>query len=218
MNIDIAIDAFRLIAEPRTSGAFYVAELTKALNDQDGIGIITLLLPRPVDKNFLFSNLLALERVRVIQPSAPCFPERSFCSNLWWIQGVIPKLLKKQPPDWFIAPYHQTPLRLNRKTLVITLIMDVCGLSPFAGYYWYKKGPYRHLINFMTALLRADVFVYISYHTKQSFEHIFPFAKWRKSAVINCGLTLQTLSPVDLILSWLVFVCIEKKEGKRAWF
>lgn len=184
MNVEVAIDAFRLVGEPRTSGAFVVSGFTRELEKSNAIRGITLLLPRSPGKDFMFNDLLSLSKVDIVYPPKPYFPEQNFRSQVHWIQVVIPALLKNRRISHMIAPYHQTPVFLPRSIKVATIICDICGILPSAGYYYHKKGPYRHWFNFLTALWRADAFIYISEHTKHAFERAFPVARKRPSVVI----------------------------------
>lgn len=184
MRITLAIDAFRLVGEPRTSGAFVVAGFTRELARSNAIREIALLLPRSPDKDFMFNDLLSLSKVDTICPPRSYFPERNFRSQVYWIQVVLPALLKSRRVSHMIAPYHQTPVALPRSIRVATIICDICGILPSAGYYYHKKGPYKHWFNFLTALWRADAFIYISEHTRNAFERTFPVARKRPSVVI----------------------------------
>lgn len=180
----MAIDAFRLIAEPRTSGAVLVSEIVRELHQQAAIAQIRLVLPRQPDGDFLFGDLLKMAKVTSLVPRRPCYPENGFARNAHWIQVVIPGILRTEDIGYFIAPYHQTPLFLSRSVRVMTVIADICGLLPSAGYVYHRAGPYRHWFNFLTALARADGFSYISRYTKKAFEGRFGVAKRKPSLVI----------------------------------
>lgn len=183
-GISIAIDAFRLISEPHTSGAFVISEIVREIQHRPEINKITLLLPRKPDSGFLFKDLPTIEKVNILFPEKQYFPEKNFRGNILWVQFIIPRLLKNVRITHLISPYHQTPVFLRRSIKVITIINDLCGLLPSAGYFYHKKGPYRHWFNFLTALARADAIAYISIYTKNTFEHAFPYAKQRPSLVI----------------------------------
>lgn len=191
----VAIDAFRLIDEPYTSGATYVAELTTTLAALPDIELVKLILPRAPDSTFRYRHLVALAGVTVAWPETATHPSSSYRSTLSWIQRTIPKLLRGTDVDWYVAPYHQAPVGLRRTTKVITVIHDVCGLFPSSGYYWHKKGPYRHLTNFVTALWRSDALVYVSEHTASRFRRLFPWARSKASRVILNRVAEPGLSP-----------------------
>jgi len=93
-EIYIAIDAFRLVSEPQTSGAFMVSEIVREIGQNPAIKQITLLVPRKPGADFLFNDLLSVEKVNFIFPEKPHIPEKNFRSNIQWIQFTIPKLLK----------------------------------------------------------------------------------------------------------------------------
>jgi len=192
-DIYLAIDAFRLVSEPHTSGAFVVSEIVRELQHRPEIKKITLLLPRKPDNEFLFKDLLVIEKVDILVPEKEYFPERNFRGNIKWIQFVIPQLLGDVRITHLISPYHQAPVFLRRQIKVITIICDMCGVLPSAGYYYHKKGPYRHWFNFTTALWRSNAFVYISEYTKDVFEQMFPSVKKKISVVIYPKPTISGL-------------------------
>jgi glycosyltransferase involved in cell wall biosynthesis len=196
-DIRVAVDAFRLIAEPHTSGAVMVSEIVRQLHRHAAIAQISLVLPRKPDSDFQFGDLLNIAHVATLIPRQPCFPEKGFVRNLHWIQVVIPGILKTADISYFIAPYHQTPVFLRRSVRVLTIINDICGLLPSAGYVYYKTAVYRHWFNILTALQRADGFAYISAYTKGTFERAFPNAKRRPSMVIYPKPTISFLAPGD---------------------
>jgi glycosyltransferase involved in cell wall biosynthesis len=68
--------------------------------------------------------------------------------------------------DFFIAPYHQTPLLIPKSIRVATVIHDFCGLKRSAGYHLLKKYFYLHLFSFATAWMRADKLIPISEYTR----------------------------------------------------
>lgn len=180
----LAIDAFRLVDEPGTSGATYVAALAKALAARREVGSVTLLVPRAPDASFSYEELYDHGRIGFVWPPTPTHPAAHFRGTVKWIQRTVPRLVRGLEADWYLAPYHQTPVALPGRVRVLTVIHDVCGLLPSAGYRWNKRAPYRHLFNFLTALWRSDGLVYISNHTKSRFERLFPLATRKRSRVI----------------------------------
>lgn len=180
----VAIDAFRLVDEPGTSGATYVTVLTKLLIGRPEVASVTLLVPREPDASFGYSELLDLDLVNFAWPRQAAYPSKDFRRTVKWIQITVPRLMRRVKADWYIAPYHQAPVALPRSVRVLTVIHDVCGLLPSAGYRWDKKAPYRHLFNFLTGVWRSDAFVYVSGHTKSRFERLFPWTRRSISRVI----------------------------------
>lgn len=180
----IAIDAFRLITEPQGSISFVVSELVREIVKHPSIKKIILLLPSKPGSDFLFQDLISNEKIMPLFPEKSYFPAKNFRRTTLWIQFVLPKMIRHLQITHFIAPYHQAPIFLRSRVKVITIIHDICGILPKAGYHYYKKAPYRHWFNFITALIRSNAFIYVSIHTKRAFEHLFPYAKRRKSSII----------------------------------
>ncbi len=202
----LAIDAFRLVSQPQTSGAFIVSELVREISKIPRIKKIILLLPENPGDDFLFSDLLENQKTVFLFPEKPFFPHKYFHSTVMWIQFTIPKLLQKVEITHFIAPYHQAPIFLKHRIKVVTIIHDICGILQSAGSSYLKKSPYRHWINFLTALIRSNAFVYVSEHTKKSFERLLPYAKHRPSSVIYPKPTIthpsNRLEIESLITQW----------------
>ncbi len=190
----LAIDAFRLVSEPKTSGAFVVSELVREISRHPNIKKIFLLVPEKPSSNFSFQDLLANNKIDILCPEKPCAPHRNFRNSLKWIQFEIPKLIKNVEITHFLAPYHQAPIFLKHQIKVITIIHDICGILPSAGANYFKKSPYRHWINFFTALARSDAFIYDSEFTKSSFEHLFHSSKKKPCRVIY---PKPTITPVS---------------------
>ena len=76
-DIYLAIDAYRLISEPNTSGAFQVYELALDLSKQSSISQVILLLPREIDGRFNFQDLLSIEKIKW-KFLKTCFPEKLY--------------------------------------------------------------------------------------------------------------------------------------------
>ena len=125
---------------------------------------------------------------------------------------MIPTLLKNSQITHLISPYHQTPLFLDRSIKSITIIHDICGILPSAGYQYYKKGPYRHWFNFLTSLIRADGLVYVSKHTKTKFEQLFPFVKKRPSKICYSKPTIAANKDYNEFMNLLEVLGIKYKE------
>lgn len=196
----LAIDAYRLVSEAKTSGAFLVYELAMDLSKQTEINEIILLLPRKPDIGFNFPKIFSTNKIRVEISSEECYPEKNFLENIKWIQWTIPKLLKRIQATHLLSPYHQTPIMIKRAIIIITYIHDICGIKPSAGYSYFKKGPYKHWINFITALIRTDGYIYNSKYTKKVFESTFQMVKKKPNIVIYPKPTIsESLSPAKTI-------------------
>jgi glycosyltransferase involved in cell wall biosynthesis len=196
MGITVAIDAFRIIAEPKTSGATYVVELTKALAQLPEVDHVYLLLYTRPDKEFMFEDILALKGVVPIWPEKAILPPSSVWRTLLWIQFHIPRMLRYRIPntDFFIAPYHQTPLLIPKSIRVATVIHDFCGLKRSAGYHLLKKYFYLHLFSFVTAWIRADKLIPISEYTRRDMLRLM----WGVQArVTHPLLNAVTSKPID---------------------
>jgi glycosyltransferase involved in cell wall biosynthesis len=200
MALSVAIDAFRLVAEPLTSGAIYVAELARSLSGLPEIQKLFLLLPREPGHDFIYKSLIALDNIEIICPKYNVFPERNFHSELYWIQLIIPSLLRPRVRsiDYYIAPYHHPPIFLPKKIRTITVIHDVCGLRPDCGSSKTKKGFYHHLLRFLVASIRSNLFITISEYTKKRFEKSFPFLSPRLSKVVYNGTNCKLVTDVTV--------------------
>jgi hypothetical protein len=196
MGITIAIDAFRIIAEPKTSGATYVAELTKALVQLTEVDRVYLLLYTEPNKEFMFEDVLVLRGVVPIWPKKAILPPSSIWRTLLWIQFHIPRMLRHRIPntDFFIAPYHQTPLLVPKSIRVATVIHDFCGLKRSAGYHFLKKYFYLHLFSFATAWMRADKLIPISEYTRRDMLRLMRRVRTRVTPPL---LNAVTSKPVE---------------------
>lgn len=176
VGITVAIDGYRLVAEPKTSGAVYAAELIQALINQNDIDRIYILLSSKPDQNFTFKNLLHQKKALAIYPQKPANPETSTLGNIKWIQIQIPNLLSKHAVgiSYYIAPYHQTPILIPKTTRVATIIHDFCGLKRNSGYHPLMKQFYVHIFNFISAWLRADILIPISDFTRKDTLKFMP--------------------------------------------
>jgi glycosyltransferase involved in cell wall biosynthesis len=189
MSFRIAVDSFRLVGEPRSSISVYVSELATSLATVAQVEKLYLLVPRKPGSDFQYSGLSAIGNVQFIYPERPHFPEKSFASQVSWVQWQIPRLIRTidKPIDYFVAPYHHPPLHLSRKVRVVTVIHDLCGLEKDSGYPKTSKWFYRHLLMFLLAFLRSDRLIPISNYTRTRLIERFPFVSHRVSEVVyNC--------------------------------
>ena len=189
MPFSVVIDGFRLVTAPRTSHATYIADLVECLSTLGAIKRVYLLLPRAPVNDPSCSKLIKLNKVEAVWQATKSYPERTFRSQIYWVQRVIPQLIQtiKDSVDCYIAPYHHPPILLPKKIRVVTVIHDVCGIKSSAGYYKTKKGFYQHLFMFALTAVRSDVIVPISNYTKREFSCSFPFLRSRVSEVVyNC--------------------------------
>lgn len=187
--ISVAIDAFRLISEPRTSGAAYVAELVKSLSVLEDVRKLYLLLPRRPASDFIYTELLTLKNVEFLYPANEVFPARNFKSQIYWIQTEIPHLIQQLSDtiNYYVAPYHHPPLILPKTIRTVTVVHDLCGLQSSCGYSKRKKGFYRHFFMLLIASIRSDVLIPISEYTKTQIIKQFPYVSSRVSNIVyNC--------------------------------
>jgi glycosyltransferase involved in cell wall biosynthesis len=195
MGLSVAIDAFRLVAEPLTSGAVYASELARSLSILPEIERIYLLVPRKPGSDFIYADLLGLEKIEFVWPINEVFPERNFRSQSYWIQWVILHLVRTQlrSIDYYIAPYHHPPVLLRRKTNVITVIHDLCGLRTDCGYAKSKKAFYEHLFMLIIAWIGSGLLIPISKYTQEQLKKTFPFFGSRISNVVYNGVSARTV-------------------------
>lgn len=206
MGIVIAIDAFRLVAEPRTSGAVYVAEMAKALSQQADVDRIYLLLSSKPDENFVYAEVLLYRGVVAVWPEGQINPASSGVNNTLWIQIHVPRLIARQASDTkvFIAPYHQTPIIIPRSVRVATVIHDFCGLRKSSGYHPLSRRFYSHLFNFITAWVRADRLIPISDYTRRDILRLMRVRAGRLTPYLLNSVTTQPIdadSICDLMVS-----------------
>ena len=196
MGLSVTIDAFRLVTEPFTSNAIYVSELVKSQSVLDEFNKVYLLVPRKPGYDFIYNDLLHLKNVEFIWPNSDVFPERTFGSQVYWIQWVIPHLVRRRigSTHYYVAPYHHPPLLLPRKLRVVTVIHDLCGLRADCGYGKTKKGYYRHLFMFVMASIRSDLLIPISEYTRSQLKRTFPFLGPRIANVVYNGVSGDTVS------------------------
>jgi glycosyltransferase involved in cell wall biosynthesis len=186
MGVSIGIDGFRLLTAPKTSHATYISDLVTSLSTVGEIDHLHLFIPRRPLKDSSFSELAKITKLECVWPEEECYPERSFRSQVYWVQYVIPRLVRVRAStiDCYIATYHHPPMFLPTNVRVVTVIHDVCGLRSSAGYSKMKKGFYQHLLMFILAGLRSDVLIPISHRTKTEFARSFPFLRRRISGVV----------------------------------
>lgn len=191
--LSVAIDAFRLISEPRTSGAVYVAELVKSLSVLPDIKKLYLLVPKRPGSDFIYTELLNLKNVAFLYPANEVFPARNFRSQIFWIQKEIPHLIRQlsDTTNYYVAPYHHPPIILARGIRIVTIIHDLCGLEARCGYSKNKKGFYRHLMMFLIASIRSDCLIPISKYTQKQLLKHFPYVSSKVSNVVYNGVSSQ---------------------------
>lgn len=181
----IAIDSFRLVSEPWTSGAIYVSELTESLAALPEVHELILFLPRRPQRDFVYEKLLDHEKVECVYPTDEAFPESGFRSQVGWIQKRIPRLVRSlgRNIDYFVAPYHHPPIFLPKEIEIVTVIHDLCGLG--IGYPKTRLGFYRHLSMLLTAYLRSDKVIPISEYTRAQLVGRFPGISSKVTAVVH---------------------------------
>lgn len=193
-NLDVGIDAFRLISEPLTSGAIYASELTQALSELPEIRELYLFIPSKPKEDFIYKSLLRNKKVKFVFPEIERFPARRFRSQFHWIQVEIPRLIRNLDTslNFYIAPYHHPPILLPKRVRVVTIIHDLCGLG--IGYPKTKKSFYHHVIQFILSGIRSDSLIPISEFTKKQLQAHMPFAAKRVTDVVYNTVTCK---PVD---------------------
>jgi glycosyltransferase involved in cell wall biosynthesis len=191
--INIAIDAFRLVGNPYSSHAIYVYELVKSLLKNDEISHIYLLIPDRPQDHPMYGELAAQAKITFVV-SGKKYVIRRFTHELLWVQFGVIEALKSipVPVQYLICQYHQCPVWVSRRIKVITIVHDLCGLNTFF-YPRLKKGLYRHYTNFLTSLIRTDLFIPISEFTRSELIRIFPSSKSRIGKVVHNNLSIDTV-------------------------
>ncbi|RRR99942.1 glycosyltransferase [Aquabacterium soli] len=209
-KIRVAIDGFRIVCERNTSGRAYAVELIAALSLRPEIEEIIVLVPWVDDAQLASLAHFPKISVQSANISKLLDPARSWFRKTYWIQWLIPGLIsrKKIIFDWYIAPYHQCPLRLS-KVKVLAVIHDLCGLRADCGYQKRSKGYWNHRFNFWTAIRRADVLVPISQFARRDFIANYPKAAGKIISEIYNSVKSHTLS-VDAGLDALKSIQIDK--------
>src|SRR5262245_35564096 len=105
-DLSIAIDGFRLVCEPLTSGAIYASELSQALANLPEVKDLYILLPKKPDEEFRYKSLLQNGKIKFIYGHEIShiihgLSTIRFRSHLQWIQIEIPRLIRslKTCPD-----------------------------------------------------------------------------------------------------------------------
>ncbi len=181
---NIAIDGFRLVAERHSSGAGVCREIIESLAAEPEVGELVLLAPRAPA-----ADLRLPEKVRVVCPRRPHFPERGFARQTYWIQITLPRLVRglAPQPDLLIMPYHHTPLRtLGGGCRICTIIHDLCGLDR-ALYGRATRGHYEHRFMLWSAARAAHHLVPGSHFTAQELGRRFPQCRDRIRGVAWYG-------------------------------
>jgi glycosyltransferase involved in cell wall biosynthesis len=189
----IAIDGFRVVLERHTSGANYVAQLTRSLASCEEVAQVFLLVPSMPPAG-VPASLAGAAKVRFVDARLTYHPTSSFRAQTRWIQLDIPRVLRhyRHSFDYFVAPYHYTPLATPRAVKVGTVVHDLCGLGH--GYPKTKLGFYRHLAMLLTAAVRGDVVVPISQHTREQFGNTFRWTRTRLTQPVYNGIDDRTLA------------------------
>jgi glycosyltransferase involved in cell wall biosynthesis len=192
--LNIAIDAFRLVGNPYSSHAIYIYELVKALLKKDEIAGIYLIIPERPQNHHLYNDLASQPKVTFVTPRNR-YTIKRFTHEVRWIQLGVVEALQTIPAtiQYLICQYHQCPIRVSRSIKVVSIVHDLCGLNTFF-YPRLKKGLYRHYTNFITSLIRADLFIPISEFTKSELIRIFPASRSRVAKVVHNSLSIDTVS------------------------
>jgi glycosyltransferase involved in cell wall biosynthesis len=192
----MAIDAFRLLAEPLASIGVYLSELVRSLHTLPEVQKLYLLFPRKPAENFIHQKLAELKNVEFVYPTKDFFPERNFLSEICWTHLIVPSLIRAniKSANYYLAPYHHPPIFLRRGIHVLTIVHDLCGLRSDCGYRKTGRGFYQHLFRFVMAAIRSDCFVPISQYTKTQFINRFPFLAGRISNVVYNGVSCLPVS------------------------
>lgn len=192
-SLSVAIDAYRLISEPLTSGAIYASELTQSLSGLPEIKELYLFVPSKPGEDFIYKTLLKNKKVKFIYPQTERFPAQRFRSQLQWIQIEIPRLIRNLHLglDFYIAPYHHPPILLPKRIRVVTIIHDLCGLG--VGFPKTKKAFYHHVILFILASIRSDALIPISEFTKKQLQARIPFVANRVTNEVYNSVTTQLI-------------------------
>lgn len=194
-KIRVAIDGFRIVCERNTSGRAYAIELISALSLQPAVEEIIILVPWINDEQLTSVAHVPKVSIKSANIRKSLDPARSWFRKTYWIQYVIPALLSasKTNLDWYVAPYHQCPLRL-RGAKVLAVIHDLCGLRADCGYEKRSKGYWNHRFNFWTAVKRADVLVPISRFAREDFIDHYPEAAIKMEEEIYNAVKAPTLN------------------------
>lgn len=196
----IAIDAFRVVCEPQTSGAVYVAELAAALSESPQVQAIYLVVPSGHAPATGLPRFASPKVQWLVAPSSSD-PSKGYHRQLWWVQRSFPATVQAQagPVDWLIAPYHQAPMRVPGSSRVLTVIHDLCGLRADCGYRKLGRGYWRHWVNFLTATVRTDAVIAISEYTRDEFQRRFSSMQRLPTRVAYNAVTTQPLSAAQAI-------------------
>lgn len=196
--ITVAIDAFRLIAERKTSGANYVKELALGIAPDPRVKRVYMIFAEQPD-DYVLNLFAGMDKISLIHADVALDPSSSWGRYIKWNQQVLPSMLKSVLDlSWFIAPYHQTPVMADSRIKVLTVVHDACGLKADCGYKKLGKGYWKHRLNFFTAMHRADRIVPISKYTYTDFLRYYPtsISKLTKpiiNAVSNARLSAESI-------------------------
>lgn len=206
----VAIDGYHIVLEPRSSIAIYVNELVHSLIIKPEIEKVYLLCPFDIPENFVFQDLLDMDKVEYF-----VYPSQKKYKNSWvtfttWNQFGISKLVRgmKESVDYLIAPYHQVAMRLPRKVRAVAVIHDACPLDS-SLYPRTTKGFYQHYFNFFSANTRAQALIPISEYTKKTYKKHFPRAAKKLSDVVYNNVSSPVIEE-DYMMEFLGSQNLEK--------
>src|SRR5213596_1338188 len=153
----IAVDAHRLVCEPRTSGSTYLGTLLREWERIAPDVEVVLLVPSkpgPEAHPILES---ASPRRHLATPGSECHPARRFRSQVHWQQVVIPSLLRQCQPHIYFSPFHLTPF-LPLRVRMVTTIHDLCFLCEPV----LSAGSLIHRAQAVSACVRARKLICVS--------------------------------------------------------
>jgi glycosyltransferase involved in cell wall biosynthesis len=96
-----------------------------------------------------------------------CLIAHGMRNHLLWEQVSLPRLLRENGVDVFVAPYNTAPLRLPRETRLILIVHDLIFMEPLPlsrSLYQNAGRLYRRLVT-PHAIHRAETIVTVSAYT-----------------------------------------------------
>jgi glycosyltransferase involved in cell wall biosynthesis len=185
----IAVDAHRILCEPRTSGALYLQTLLEEWHKMPDCPSIDLLLPSG-SARFLDADAFPVdERMRLVRSDRRIDPTESLRMQVLWQQSEITRLVRRCRPDVYFSPFHLTPQLPFRQTIVTT-IHDVCFLTEQRC----SRGYLIHAAQTLSACVRASRLICVSNFTRGMLQRWSPAAA-AKACVAPNGLDRPTLDP-----------------------
>lgn len=169
----VGIDAHRLLSEPHSSGATYLAAFLKGcvLIPEAKRASLILYVPKNPDSSHWLFSLSKQIQISLRCPSLHCQPSKTYRHQLYWNQVVLPSLALKDELDVFFCPFHLTPLLL-RRTPIVTTVHDLCFLSHPKCYS--PLGRIVHAWEIWTARTRARRLIAVSDFTLEQWAKYFP--------------------------------------------